>query len=209
MKTYRIHLIRHGLTQGNLDGVYIGHRDIPLCEAGREELLKLMKDCVYPDIPVLFSSPLKRALETGRLLYPAKDPLIINELIEYNFGEFEGRSAKDLKDDEEFSAWLSGGPTFAPPFGETNEHFGTRICEAFEKIVDGLFKTGISEAGIITHGGVIMGLMSRYALPERPMTDWLAKNGCGYSLLINPGLWSRIKKAEAVREIPIPKTKAD
>ncbi len=33
MKTYKLHLIRHGLTQGNLDGLYVGGgTDMPLCE---------------------------------------------------------------------------------------------------------------------------------------------------------------------------------
>lgn len=202
MKTYKIHFIRHGLTQGNLDGTYVGHKDLPVCEQGIAQLKQLKADMIYPDVPVLFSSPLTRCIETSKIIYPDMDPIIIRDLIEYNFGEFEGRSADELKDDEVFGAWLSGGPTAAPPFGETNEDFGNRISNAFEKIVDGLLKTGVTEAAIVTHGGVIMGLMSRYALPEMPMPEWLVPNGCGYTLLITPTLWTHAKKVEAIAEIP-------
>ena len=39
MKTFKLHLIRHGLTSGNLQGLYIGSgTDIPLCDEGRAQL---------------------------------------------------------------------------------------------------------------------------------------------------------------------------
>ena len=35
MKTFKLHLIRHGVTAGNLQGLYIGSgTDIPLCDEG-------------------------------------------------------------------------------------------------------------------------------------------------------------------------------
>ena len=44
MKYYKLHLIRHGLTQGNLDGRYIGSgTDLPLCAEGRAQLEELKK----------------------------------------------------------------------------------------------------------------------------------------------------------------------
>ena len=42
MKTFKLHLIRHGLTAGNLDGRYIGGgTDLPLCSEGRAQLAEL------------------------------------------------------------------------------------------------------------------------------------------------------------------------
>ena len=39
MKTFKLHLIRHGMTAGNLQGLYIGSgTDIPLCDEGRAQL---------------------------------------------------------------------------------------------------------------------------------------------------------------------------
>ena len=48
MKTLRLHILRHGLTQGNLDGLYVGHTDLPLCEAGRAQLLQMKEAYRYP-----------------------------------------------------------------------------------------------------------------------------------------------------------------
>lgn len=202
MKTYKIHLIRHGLTQGNLDGQYVGHRDIPVCEQGLLSLRQMKNEMTYPDSPVLFCSPLLRCRQTAKELFPDKEPIIINELIEYNFGEFEGQTADELKNNEIFKEWLSGGPDAAPPFGESNAQFGARISGAFEKIVEGMFKTGVTEATVVTHGGVIMGIMSHFALPELPMPEWLSPNGCGYTVRITPSLWTHARKMEVVEEIP-------
>ena len=43
MKYYKLHLIRHGLTAGNLQGLYIGSgSDLPLCDEGRAQLKTLL-----------------------------------------------------------------------------------------------------------------------------------------------------------------------
>lgn len=202
MKTYKIHLIRHGMTQGNLDGTYVGHKDIPVCEQGIQSLEQMKKDMTYPETPVLFCSPLLRCRQTAKILFPDKEPIIINDLIEYNFGEFEGKSADELKENDLFKEWLYGGPEVAPPFGESNGEFGVRISNAFEKIVEGLLKTGVPEATIVTHGGVIMGIMNRFALPELPMPEWLVPNGCGFTVRITPSLWTHAEKVEVAEEIP-------
>lgn len=41
MQAYHIYLIRHGLTQANIEGKYIGETDLDLCEEGVEEILDL------------------------------------------------------------------------------------------------------------------------------------------------------------------------
>lgn len=203
MKTYKIHLIRHGLTQSNLDGKYAGHSNVSLCEQGVKQLEQMVKDYEYPACDALFCSPLARCLETAGIVYPDKKPIIINELIEYNLGEFEGKTADELKNNELFSVWLSGDADTAPPFGESNRQFGTRVGTSFLKIVDGLIKTGTTSASLVTHGGVIMALMHCFAVPELPMTSWLVPNGCGYTICITPSLWSRVQKFEALCELPI------
>ena len=72
MLTYRIHLIRHGMTQGNMEGRYIGRTDIPLCERGRSELRALKEQFEYPQVDMVVSSPLQRCTETAQILYPER-----------------------------------------------------------------------------------------------------------------------------------------
>lgn len=195
-------MIRNGLTNSNLEGKYIGHTDVPLSDDGIRQLEQLKKDYDYPDVEAVFTSPLMRCTKTASILYPDKKAIEIHDLIECSFGEFEGKSAEELKDDELFSRWLAGEKDVEPPFGESNEAFAKRITTCFIKIVDGLIKSGLASASIITHGGVIMYLMSAFALPEAQMHEWLTPNGCGYSLRITPFIWMSGKKAEAFAEIP-------
>ena len=211
MKTLRLHLLRHGLTQGNVDGLYIGHTDLPLSEAGIAQLKAMKRDYRYPDCGVVFSSPLQRCTETAKLLFPDAKLIDLDALIEYDFGEFEGRTAEELhKKQPLFDRWLAGEPDVTPPFGESNAEFAKRVCDVFSHIVDGLFKTNTDDACVMTHGGVLMTIMANFALPEAKPTDWLAPSGCGYTLRLDPLLWMAGQKAEAIEEIPLsPQEQAD
>ena len=70
MKTYTIHLIRHALTQGNIEGRYIGQTDEELCQEGLQQLEVMKRDYNYPPTDVVFSSGLKRCVQTAKILYP-------------------------------------------------------------------------------------------------------------------------------------------
>jgi alpha-ribazole phosphatase len=200
MKSYYIHFIRHGLTDAALEGRYIGHTDVSLCEEGRAQLLELKDDCKYPQVQAVFSSPLKRCTQTAQILYPACNAIIIQDLIEYNFGEFENLTAEELKDHPVFSSWLAGEKD--APFGETNEDFSNRICNAMSKIIDGMMKASVTSAAVITHGGIIMALLSAFGLPEASMHEWMTPSGCGYTVRITPSLWMRNRKFEVISETP-------
>ena len=143
------------------------------------------------------------------MLYPDLKPLVIANLSECNFGEWEGKTADELKDDEDFQKWLAGDNSVKPPRGESNADFVRRICRMFESIVEGLMKTGTTESIIVTHGGVIMTLLAVYGLPQAKPFEWTMENGCGYSVRITPMLWQRGKVCEVFSKLPLPKEEAD
>ncbi|NLA77378.1 MAG: histidine phosphatase family protein [Clostridiales bacterium] len=202
MKTYQIHFIRHALTQSNLDGRYIGHTDEPLCAQGEEQLKEMIEAYSYPFADVVFSSPLLRCTRTAELIYKDKSPIIMRELIECDFGEFEGLTANELKNVKEFTEWLTGGPDSAPLNGESNRLFQKRVCDCLSKIIEGLLKTGTTSAAIVTHGGVIMTLLAAFGIPEASMHEWLMPSSCGYTVRITPSMWTHARKFEVIREIP-------
>lgn len=202
MKSYYIYFYRNGLTDSNLEGKYIGHTDVELSEDGRKQIAQMKEDYDYPYVEAVFTSPLKRCTETAKLVHPDKQAIVINDLIEYNFGEYEGRTAEELKENKLFARWLSGEKGVEPPFGESNEAFAERISNCFIKIVDGLLKTGTTKAAIFTHGGVIMYLLSAFGIPEAEMHEWLMPGGCGYAVRITPGIWTRGRKFEVIAEVP-------
>ena len=196
MKSYYIHFIRHGAINPTLRGRYIGVTDVPLSDKGKIEIRKLDATMAYPYAKVVFTSPLKRCTQTARIIYPDIEPLVIDHLSECHFGEWENKSAAELAGDETFKKWLAGDPSVKPPRGESNADFTRRICLVFESIVDGLIKTGTTDAAIITHGGVMTTLLSVYGIPQAKPFDWVCDNGYGYSLRITPMLWQRDKVAE-------------
>ena len=203
MKTYRIHLIRHGVTKDNIEGVYCGITDTPLCDDGKEQLKQMKEEYSYPGGQFLFTSPLTRCKETAEILYPDLKPIVIDGLTEYNFGEFEGKTAEELhKKDKGFERWLKGEPGVRPPFGESNEDFASRVCSSFVKIVDGVIKTGTEDLIIVTHGGVISTILSNFGLPEASVSDWMTPPGCGYTIRVSHFLWMQGHKFEVIKEIP-------
>ena len=202
MKSYYIHFIRHGAISPTLHGRYIGTTDIPLSDEGKLNIRKLDATMDYPYAKVVFSSPLKRCTQTARLIYPNIEPLVIDQLMECNFGEWENKSADELKGDETFAKWLAGDTSVKPPRGESNADFTRRICVMFESIVDGLIKTGTTDAAMIMHGGVMNTLLAVYGLPQAKPFDWACDNGYGYSLRITPMLWMRDKVAEVYDLVP-------
>ena len=205
MKSYVIHFIRHGAVDETLSGKYIGTTDPPLSDKGRAALRRLDFEMRYPGAQALFTSPLKRCTETCKILYPNLKPLVIANLSECNFGEWEGKTADELKEDEDIQKWLAGDNTVKPPRGESNADFIRRVCRMFESIVEGLMKTGTTESAIVTHGGVIMTLLAVYGLPQAKPFEWTMDNGFGYSVRITPMLWQRDKVAEVYRRIPLEK----
>lgn len=191
MRTLKIHLIRHGATDANYDGRYIGCKtDLPLAPEGLNELRMLKDDIDYPEIERLYSSPMLRCRQTGAVLYPDFEPVMVEELKEYDFGSFENKTAAELESNPNFIPWTSGRLS-APPGGEDNSEFIKRICVGFNKIVLDMIESGITESAVIMHGGAIMMLLGVSAVPRSKPVEWTADNGRGYSVRVTPSLYHK------------------
>ena len=201
MKTYKIHLLRHGLTEANDSGVYIGRTDLPLSPRGLSNLLAMREQYTYPAATRFFCSPLMRCRQTLNVLYPDCKPEIVAGLAECDFGEWEGCAVSQLKHDERFQEWVAGTST-AIPGGEDTAAFQQRVMAAFEETVQQILRSGETDTVICTHGGVIMLLMTAYGLPQLPMKEWVTSDGTGFTLRITPSVWMREPKAEALCAIP-------
>ncbi len=191
MRTLKIHLIRHGATDANYDGRYIGCKtDLPLAPEGLNELRMLKDDIDYPEIERLYSSPMLRCRQTGAVLYPDFEPVTVEELKEYDFGSFENKTAAELESNPNFIPWTSGRLS-APPGGEDNSEFIKRICVGFNKIVLDMIESGLTESAVIMHGGAIMMLLGVSAVPRHKPVEWTADNGRGYSVRVTPSLYHK------------------
>lgn len=201
MKTYHIYLLRHGMTQGNKEGRYVGRLDLPLSPDGKRQILEMKKEYTYPSAEMFFSSPKARCLQTLELLYPGETPHVVEGITECDFGDYEGKSLSELKDDPEYQKFASGVVDSAPN-GESSKSFQLRTIAAFEQIVDTLMRSDSSTAVIMGHGGTIMSVLGAYGFPRRAMYEWTSANGTGYETLITPLLWMSSKAIEVVGGVP-------
>ena len=204
LKTFKLHLIRHGITEGNLQGLYIGSgTDLPLCTQGRAQLASLRERFDYPQVDTVFSSPLSRAVETAGLLFPAAaHQFVVQDLREANFGVFEGRPVNQLVKDPDFERWITPGSGFVPEGAEPTAQFHARCAETLLKLFEYMIRMDVAEAACVTHGGVIMSMLSQRALPSRRPEQWMADPGCGYTVQTDIQLWMRDRLVEAIDIVP-------
>lgn len=171
--TRDIIFIRHGKTADNLERRYIGRTDEPLCEEGIAEL----RGRRYPPADIVIGSPLRRCLQTARIIYPSSEPLIVPNLRECDFGDFEGKNYLELSDNPDYIRWIESNGTLPFPNGESHEAFTRRCVEAFAAAVrENTFAT----AAFVVHGGTMMAILEHYALPKRAFYDYQVKNGDGF-----------------------------
>ncbi len=125
MKSYLIHLIRHGASAGNLQGRYIGQNRFPPGHESVKTLAELKQKYEYPTADAYYCSTHARCRDTLKILYPGETPLGVDGLEECDFGDWEGKTASQLqKTDPAFAKWMAGGEQASPPNGEG----GAALC---------------------------------------------------------------------------------
>ena len=179
--------IRHGKTYGNTLGRYIGTTDEELCEEGREALLETARylACQGVSADAVYVSPLKRCVQTAEILFPGVQAVLVPELRECDFGEFENRNYKELSGNPEYQAWVDSGGTLSFPGGESREEFQARCLAGFLKVLEELqsrekAKEPAFRAAFVVHGGTIMSILGAFASPKEDFYRWQAKNGQGF-----------------------------
>lgn len=202
MQSYTIYLIRHGAIEETLRGHYIGSTDVRLSEKGRAALKKTAEEIGYPYAERIYSSPLQRCTETCSIIYPSREIRTVGALSECSFGDWEGKSASELAGDPMFAQWLQNSDKTPAPNGESGKQFASRVCKSFERLVEELSASGAKTAAVITHGGVIMTILSVYGLPQAESYRWRMDNGYGYAVRITPMLWMRDRVMEVYDTVP-------
>ena len=191
MKNYYIYLIRHGITQGNLDGKYIGQTDLPLCAEGADTIRSLTDMEVYPSVQKVYSSPLTRCLETADIIYPDRQLMIVDELSEMDFGDFENKKQSDIAQLPEYVQWIKGGVDACPPNGEKFGDFTLRCISGLDVVFSDMMAKDVTRAAVVTHGGVITNLLAGYGLPKGKLADFMCGPGEGFEIILSTFLWQK------------------
>lgn len=202
MKGYHISIFRHGITDANENGVYIGKTDLPLSEAGRESLMDKYEQLDYPKVQRVYSSPLERAVQTAEIIFPDREVVIVDDLREMDFGVFEGLPAEELVRLDSFKKWLKGGLDNPPPNGEALRSMMLRCYSALNLMILDMMKEGFTHAGAITHSGILMNMLSCFGLPKKKPMEFACEPGEGYEILVTAMMWQNGNTFEILGKVP-------
>ena len=186
-----IYFIRHGITEGNQKKWFYGSVDIPLVEEGVLELNALKEKGIYPNgkDANYYTSGMTRTEQTLKLLYGDVEHMVIPELREMNFGDYECKTYDDLKDDDAFNRFAYNNDLeYVFPNGESKRIFATRVYKGLSKLIDDHIRNEDLESIVIAHGGVITASLDRLFPNEcKNMWDWMPKPGRGYKVYFEKG----------------------
>ncbi len=163
-------LVRHGETEWSLDGRHTSFTDVPLTEHGRERAAELREFFHGKSFAAVFASPRQRAMETCRLAGFGEAMQVDDDLQEWNYGEFEGKSTKTIRETEgpQWNVW-----TEPIRGGESVEQVGVRVDHVIERSLAVLGWTpGAVRSGAVAlfaHAHVLRILAARWI--GRPAVD--------------------------------------
>lgn len=146
----KVALLRHFPTDWNAEGRLQGRTDIPLSGAALGDLARLSLPAPWRDCPI-FVSPLQRARQTIATLAPHADVIVDPDLVEMDFGDWEGRIGAELLADPAsgYRPSESWGWDFRPPGGESPTDMATRLRAVLARVA------AHERALIVTHRGVM------------------------------------------------------
>jgi broad specificity phosphatase PhoE len=142
----KLWLIRHGETEWSLSGAHTSRTDIPLTERGKERAAKIRDYLAQRKFSLVLTSPLKRARETCRIAGYADVAQIEENLREWDYGIFEGRTTADIRRDQpDWSIWDSPVPE-----GEPVEHVAARA----QNVIDRALQAG-GDVALFAHAHIL------------------------------------------------------
>ena len=166
MPSQQVYLIRHGETEWSLSGQHTGTTDIPLTENGRRVARLLQPVLTKETFTLVLTSPLQRARETCELAGLGESAEIDRDLMEWNYGEYEGLTSQQIHTTR--PGWMVF--TDGCPGGESPDQVGARVDRVIAKVraVEG-------HVALFAHGHILRALAARWlGLP--------AADGCHFLL---------------------------
>jgi broad specificity phosphatase PhoE len=165
----KVFVIRHGETAWSLSGQHTGTTDIPLTDNGRRLAERLRPVLAKEMFARVFVSPMQRTRETCELAGLDNGAVLDADLVEWNYGEYEGLTPKQIH--EKVPGWLIFRD--GCPGGEMPEQVGARVDRviARARAVEG-------EVALFAHGHVLRVLAARWiGLPAGDGQHFLLDTG--------------------------------
>jgi broad specificity phosphatase PhoE len=161
--------IRHGETAWSLNGQHTGKTDIPLTDNGRRLAARMRPVLAANPFGLVLCSPMRRARETCELAGFGERAIIDSDLVEWNYGKYEGLTLKQI--DEVAPGWLIFRD--GCPGGEAPEQVSARVDRviARSRAVPG-------DTALFAHGHLLRVFAARWiGLPARGGQHFLLNTG--------------------------------
>ena len=125
-----VYLARHGETAWSLSGQHTGLTDLPLTDRGERNARRLGERLKGLKFNKVFSSPLQRAMRTCELAGFGGQAEIDRDLLEWNYGEYEGRRTQEIHAERpDWQLFRDGCPG-----GESPQQIGARADRVVKRI---------------------------------------------------------------------------
>ena len=159
-------LLRHGATEWALNGRHTGSTDLPLLPEGEAEARALGPVLSQQQFAAVFSSPLQRAQRTCALAGLGDRMQICDDIIEWNYGDYEGITTATIRETvPDWTVWSHGCPK-----GENAQQVEVRCANA---ISTALAVPGEGDVALFAHGHILRALAG----------TWLGLGAAGGQLL--------------------------
>ena len=153
MPIQEVYLIRHGETEWSLNGRHTGITDIPLTENGRNLAKRLAPVLATERFALVLTSPLERARKTCELAGLGAHAEIDRDLMEWNYGEYEGLTPKQI--DAQAPGWMIF--TDGCPGGESPAQVSARADRLVARV-----RSVEGDVALFAHGHVFRVFAARW-----------------------------------------------
>jgi broad specificity phosphatase PhoE len=183
--TTRVYLVRHGATELSAEDRFAGAVDVLLSDGGRDQARRLGERLKCDQIAVAYASPMKRTMETARLVAAPHGIEVqpVDGLREIAHGRWEGltRGEVEKKFPEEYARYEHDPFSFAPSGGESGLQVTARALPALLKIVE---KHADQHILVVSHKATIRLLLSTLlGFDPRKYRDRLDQSPCALNIL--------------------------
>jgi broad specificity phosphatase PhoE len=172
----KIYLFRHGETEWSLNGQHTGVTDVSLTEKGRTDARLLQPILAKQSFALVLTSPLQRARETCELAGLGQLAQVDADLIEWNYGEYEGLTTRQIRSTRpDWSLFRDGCPG-----GESPGQVATRADRVVTKV-----RASEGDVALFAHGHILRVFAARWinlsvSCGERFLLDTATLNVLGY-----------------------------
>jgi broad specificity phosphatase PhoE len=165
----RVFAIRHGETEWSLSLQHTGTTDIPLTDNGRRLAERIRPVLGKEKFELVLTSPLQRARETCELSGLGNRAIVDSDLVEWNYGEYEGLTPKQIH--EKVPGWLIFRD--GCPGGETPAEIAARVDRVIART-----RAADGNVALFAHGHVLRVLAARWiGLPAGAGQHFLLDTG--------------------------------